>query len=254
MTRDPALYAELVGMLREFRIPIVSLLPGERIPERVAAVLTSAAESSSIDHPLVLGVEPGAERASLFATVQIATFAREGSQELFVGIDSGPAPGYAVLAGETAIAEGSMPRPEAVASFAAQLHGRFPSRSFRYRVGMGDRLFRTRIVNALWEVTHSIEVVDERGTTTGGSRGHRDAAAARRIAKIPGRAVRGPVGLEIRPGEIANLQRLSRISSGGTHTIPRSLAVRVLEGSLTLADAVEASRPSARFARGHASA
>jgi hypothetical protein len=251
VTRDPALYAELAPTLRELRVPVVSLLPGARIPERAAAVLTSPEEAPHIAHPQVLAVPAGAERATLRATVRIALVARDSAEELTIGVDPGPSPGFAVVDTSGTIAEGTLAHPESIAEFAARLAEQFPTRRFRFRVGLGDRLARTRIVNALWAVNRRIELVDERGTTRRGSRGERDAAAARRIARISGRVVQGPSGLEIRPGEIANLQRLSRISSGGTHTIPRSLAVRVLEGSLTLADAVEASRPSGapRFPR-----
>lgn len=256
VTRDPTLYAELAPALRELRVPVVSLLPGARIPERTAAVLTSPAEAPGISHPQVLAVAPGAERAALLATIRIVLLARDPAGELTVGVDPGPSPGFAVVDDSGEVAEGTLAAPESIAELAAQLADRFPARRFRYRVGGGDRLSRIRIVNALWSVTQRIELVDETGTSRRGMRGDRDAAAARRIARIPGPLVRGPSGLDIRPGEIANLQRLSRISSGGSHTIPRTLAVRVLEGSLSLAEAVEASRPSggSRFPRSRPSA
>ncbi|MCI4363559.1 MAG: hypothetical protein L3K13_04565 [Thermoplasmata archaeon] len=251
MTSDPALYAELAALLRDLRLPSVSLLPGQRVPKRVAVILTSTQEVPKVSYPKVLGVVPGADRASLLAALRSALGEGPSDTGLVVGIDPGPTPGYAVLAGDAVLSEGIISAPEVTAKFAVELRERFPSRPCLFRVGLGDRVARTRIVNALWKVSHNIELVDEHGTTPRGHRRPRDAAAARRIAGLPGRPVRGTSELQIRPGEIANLQRESRISSGGTHTIPRSLAVCVLEGSLSLADAVEASRPDPRLRSAH---
>jgi hypothetical protein len=254
MTSDPALYAELASLLRELHLPAVSLLPGQRVPDRVAVVLTSPREAAKVTHAKVLPVAPGADRGSLMAALRHALGKGTAGGALVVGIDPGPTPGYAVFSGDDLLVEGIIPAPEATARFADELRERFPARPFLFRVGHGDRLARTRIVNALWKVSRNIELVDEHGTTPRGHRRPRDAVAARRIACIPGRPVLGTSELQIRPGEIANLQRQSRISSGGTHTIPRALAVRVLEGSLSLADAVESSRPDLRPRAAHSSA
>ena len=62
--------------------------------------------------------------------------------------------------------------------------------------------------------------------------------AARRIAQTPGHVVRTPLTLHPTPGAIADVQRLSRIGSGGRLTIPRTAAHRVLCGELTLTEAV----------------
>ena len=93
-------------------------------------------------------------------------------------------------------------------------------------------------MNSLLEHHRSVEFVDEQGTTPRGHRRPRDAAAARTIAHLPGHPVREPLPLTVTPGEIANLQRLSREGSGGRLTISRSSAHRVLQGEMTLAEAV----------------
>ena len=241
-TRDPALYADLAGVLREQRIPSVSLLPGDRIPAHVAIVLTSPAEADSIRHPRVVGVPPDADRTSLVAAVTEAVAAMDPAAELVVGIDPGPRPGYAVLSTSACLIQGSLEAPEQAADLGRHLHRRFPERPLRFRVGSGDPLSRTRIVNALWELHRPIELVDESGTTPRGHRRPRDPVAARRIAGTPGRRVEGPSPLRITDGEITNVQRLSRETSGGHLTISRALASRVLEGQLTLLQAVEEGR------------
>jgi hypothetical protein len=241
------LYAELAAVLRERRIPSVSILPGDRMPDRVAAVLTSEAEASSISHPLVVAVPPDGDRTGIWAEVASALAAGDASEDLVVGIDPGPRPGYAILEGTRLLGEGIIDSPEDVARLGSHLRRRFPSRSLRFRVGSGDRLARDRIVNALLPLRRPIEVVDEHRTTPRGQRRPRDAIAARAIAGSAGRRVHGRALLTITPGEIANLQRLSREGSGGQFTIPRQLAEGVLRGDLTLTEAL--AEGSRRYSR-----
>jgi hypothetical protein len=240
VTRDPALYGELAGLLRERRWPAVSLLPGQRIPEHVAVVLTSAAEARTISHQRVLAVALDGDHRALGAAVEHALESGDAREEIIVGIDPGPRPGYAVWVGSSCLGEGNLDSPEAVTPFASQLHHRFPSRHVLFRVGAGDPPDRNRIVNELLAHHRAIEVVDERRTTPRGHRRPRDAAAARSIARIPGDAVRERIPLTFTPGEISNMQRLSRERSGGRFTIPRSSALRVLRGEVSLSDAVDA--------------
>jgi hypothetical protein len=239
VTRDPALYHELAGFLRERRWPIVSLLPGDRIPDRVAVVLTSPREVGLISHANVLAVAEDVDRRALEAAVEHALGSGEPVREIIVGIDPGPRPGYAILAGPTVIGEGNLESPEAAGPFANHLRHRFSSCHVLFRVGTGDPLARNRIVNALLAHPRSVELVDEQGTTPRGSRRPRDAAAARTIALTRGLSIRNRLPLTFTSGEVANLQRLSREGSGGRVTISRSSAHRVLRGEITLAEALD---------------
>jgi hypothetical protein len=251
VTRDPGLYHELAGFLRERRWPTVSLLPGDRIPDRVAVVLTSPQEVDLISHPNVLAVGEEVDRRALGAAVEHALGSGEPVQEIIVGIDPGPRPGYAILAGATVIGEGNLESPEAAGSFANHLRHRFSSCHVLFRVGTGDPLARNRIVNALLSHPRTVELVDEQGTTPRGSRRPRDAAAARTIARTRGLSIRDRLPLTFTSGEVANLQRLSREGSGGRVTISRSSAHRVLRGEITLAEALDevVERPSSRGSR-----
>ena len=243
VTRDPALYGELAGFLRERRLPSVSLLPGQRIPDRVAVVLTSPHEAELISHPNILVVAEDGDRRALGAAVEHALGAGDSVEDIVVGIDPGPRPGYAILAGASVLGEGVLESPESAGNFAVHLHHRFPSRHVIFRVGTGDPHARNRIVNGLLAHHREVELVDEEGTTPRGSRRPRDALAARSIARSRGHRVRQKLATSITPGEIANLQRLSREGSGGRVTISRSSAHRVLRGEVTLADAVAEALP-----------
>jgi hypothetical protein len=239
VTRDPSLYHELAGFLKERRLRSVSLLPGDRIPDGVAVVLTSAAESEQIGHANVLTVTEGGDRHALGAAIEQALGSGDTDEELIVGIDPGPRPGYAVLSGRSCLGEGNLDSPEEAERFAVHLRHRFPGRPLRFRVGSGDPPARNRIVNALFAHHRQVELVDENGTTPRGRRRPRDAAAARTIAHGRGTPIVGPLVDAVTPGEIANLQRLSRERSGGRVTISRSSAQRVRAGELSLAQAVE---------------
>lgn len=237
VTRDPTLYADLAGALRERRIDTLSLLPGDRIPSSVAVVLTSPEESAAISFPRVISVGSGGDRSVLWAAVEGALQGAP-THELVVGIDPGPRPGYAVLSGPTSLAQGNLDSPEAVAMFGRQLQRRFPDATVMYRVGSGDRTARDRILHVLWGLRRPVEIVDESGTTARGRPRPRDPASAARIARARGQRVHEPTSVRVTPGEIANLQRVSRMESGGHFTIPKALAVQVLEGRISLSEAL----------------
>lgn len=248
------MYAELAAVLRDRRVPTVSLLPGDRLPEAVVVVLTSEEEATRIAHPHVVAVPAEGDRTGIWAEMESALASGVSSGELVVGIDPGPRPGYSVLDGDVSIAEGILESPEAAGRLATHLRRRFPHRDLRFRVGHGDRPARDRIVNALLPSRRTVELVDEHRTTPRGARRPRDALAARAIARTPGRSVHQRAPLHITPGEIANLQRVSREGSGGLFTIPRAVAEDVLRGELTLSEALadgerRYATPSRRAAR-----
>jgi hypothetical protein len=239
-TRNPALYAVLVGWLREHRIPAVSVFPGDRLPGPVAAVLTSPDEAPLIRHAHVLPVTDEGDRTAVLAAVRHALGVGSEDDEIIVGFDPGPRPGFAVLAEGRPLAEGVLEAPEAAGRLGSLLRHRFPGHALRFRVGEGDPRARDRIVNSLVPLRRPVEIVDEHGTTPRGHRRPRDAAAARAIARASGHIVRGGGSPQVTPGEITNLQRLSRIGSGGSFTISRAIASQVLRGEITLPDAIAA--------------
>ena len=192
-------------------------------------------------HPKMLAVAPGGERPALWAAVELALHPGDPSEEIVLGLDPGPTPGFAVLSGDRCLAEGNLETPEAAAALTREVAHRFSSKALRIRVGSGDRLSRDRILTSLAPLRKVVEMVNERGTTPRGHRRPRDAIAARAIARAAGRpvtAARAAESIQITPGDIANLQRLSRERSGGQFTIPRSEADRVLRGELTLSEAL----------------
>lgn len=237
VTRDPVLYGELAAYLRDRKIPTVSLLPGQRVPSKVAIVVTSRAEAPKVRFPRVLVADP-LDLTALGAALREALVSDDPAQVLWVGIDTGPRPGYAVVRPDgRCLAEGVADSPEAVASLARELRRGFPRAEMIFRVGKGDEIRRDRVLNALVPLKLRVEVAHEERTTQPGRR-QNDPLAARAIARTRGEPVLEAAPLRITRGEVGNLQRISREMSGGKFTIPRALATSVLEGSTTLGDAM----------------
>src|SRR2546426_682403 len=129
---------------------------------------------------------------------------------------------------------------EASAFHVRQAVRTFPAKDIRVRVGLGDPTNRDRILKALARDALRVEVVDEAGTT------HRtaqpDVDAAIDIAKSSGRRVEAPVEIRPTPGEVREIQRRSRLDSGGVVTISSELAGAVARGDLTLEEAIAPAR------------
>jgi hypothetical protein len=139
--------------------------------------------------------------------------------------------------------------PEGVADIVRMALLGFPAERVRLRVGHGDPTNRNRIINALAPLGLPVEIVNEEGTTPRIPSPTPDADAAVEIARSRGvRAARFYV-VEPTPGEIREIQRQSRLSSGGEVTISQELAQRVARGDLTLSDAIDRHRRRTKSGR-----
>src|SRR2546429_4085459 len=141
--------------------------------------------------------------------------------------------------------------PEAVAFHVRQAIRTFPATEIRVRIGHGDPTNRNRILNALARDRLRVEIVDEAGTT------HRtpqpDVDAAIDIARTPGRRVQPPFEIRPTPGEVREIQRRSRLESGGGVTtsspVARAVAARGLSPPGTISPAPRHQRREQRPVR-----
>ncbi len=241
MTEDFRLYHDLVAALKARGLPFVSLPISRRIPESVGAVLTSPAEASRIHSSRVVPVED-IDRA--IARAQQLAKGKTEWRELLIGVDPGHHPGVAVLGDGDVLDTHLASSPEAVGTLVRDALRTFPAASARVRVGHGDPTNRDRILNSLSRERVRVEIVDEAGTTR--RTAQPDVDAAIRIARTAGTRVEPP--FEIRPtaGEIREIQRRSRVASGGQVTISSELAEAVARGEISLEDAVARRRPPVR--------
>ncbi len=237
LTEDFRLYHDVVAALRARGLPFVTLAFSRRVPEHVGAVLTSSAEAERIRAAHVVVVD---DVENAIARALQALKGKTEWRELLIGVDPGHEPGVAVLGDGDVLDTRLAPNPEAVRERILTALRMFPARQVRVRVGHGDPTNRNRILNALAQDGLRVEIVDEAGTT------HRtpqpDLDAAVDIARTPGVRVEPPFEVRPTPGEVREIQRRSRLQSGGRVTISTELADAVARGELTLDAAIDRQR------------
>lgn len=245
LTEDFRLYHDLVAALKARDIPFVSLSFARRVPETVGAVLTSPAEAPKVRFRHVVAVDEIDE--SVAKALQLLKGKSEW-RELLVGVDPGREPGVAIIGDGDVIDTRIAASPEAVAFHVRQAVRMFPARDVRVRVGHGDPTNRNRILNALARDRLPVEIVDEAGTTRRTPQPDVDAAID--IARTRGHRVEPPFEVRPTPGEVREIQRRSRLDSGGVVTISSELAGAVARGELSLEEAIARARRTGRGSKG----
>ena len=241
-TEDFGIFYELVRVLRALKMPFLSLSPSDRIPPNAGVVITTAPEEAQIEFRPCL-VVPGPDEKSVRMTVELAQEAltgKAGYESLTFGIDPGKRSGLAVLGDGTVIHTAESSSADELKEDIRRILRTHRSRRVRFRVGHGDPPNRNRIVNALLEFGHPVEITDERSTSRGNRMPH--VKAAMDIANNTGSVVRRKLETVPTQGEVSDTKRLSRLASGGTVTISDRLAEKVLKGELSIEDAIRMQR------------
>ena len=245
LTEDFRLYHDLVAALKARDLPFVSLSFSRRIPDSVGAVLTSPAEASRLRLRRVVPVDE--IDSSIAEAIQVLK-GKSTWAELSIGIDPGREPGVAIIGDGEVIDTRLAASPEAVAFHVRQAIRTFPAKEARIRIGHGDPTNRNRILNALAREGLPVEIVDEAGTTRRTPQPDVDAAID--IARSRGHPVKPPFEVRPTPGEVREIQRRSRLHSGGIVTISSDLAGAVARGDLSLEDAIARARRKGRRSKG----
>lgn len=233
VTEDFRFFYEVVRFLKERGQPFISLGFGDPLPLDVELVLTTDAERKRVrGRRVIAGPDPELTVRTALALLHGGTYGR-----LVVGVDPGPKPGMAFLGDGQVLHSDSVLSPEEVGPAVRDFLSLVSAQELLVRVGHGDPTNRDRVVNSLWDITHNIEVVDETSTTRHTGRPDADAAIA--IAQGRGELLLTLPQVEPTPGEVRDIQRLSRIESQGAVTISTSLAREVATGAMSLQDAVK---------------
>lgn len=246
VTGDARVYYIATKVLKEYRIPFLSLRVGERIPYDVEVVLTG--ERDKVDFPLRVIVRDENFIDELLAKLE----GRERFKNVFIAIDPGKRPGLSVVADGRVIEIYRLGSPRDV-DVIVELLEKYPSA--RIKIGHGAKRHRTMMLKALGEVLgydYPVIVVNEFRTTpkVGGieSSSVLDIVASINIGLRQGRKATIGELLEIKEPtkrEIEDIKRRSRELSGNI-TIPSSLAREVALGNLTLEEAIELHRRRSR--------
>jgi hypothetical protein len=238
-TNDFRFFYEVVRLLKKKGEPFVSLGRDGDVPPNVGVVITTPQERELVRFGKVVALE-GPEEAISTARCLLAGGTKY--RTIVMGIDPGKNTGLALFGEGKLLASETIGAPELVAdSISRLLRCLSYSRSVA-RVGHGDPTKGNRIIRAIWTLFDEVELVDETGTSV---RSHEpDVAAAKRIAMTKGILLSKPPAVKPTPGEVRDIQRLSRIESQGRVTISASLAYSVAMGDLTLSQAILEQRRS----------
>ena len=237
LTKDFRLYHDLVSHLKDRDLPFQSLSFTGKIPKTVDVILTSEEEFEQVQFArkvAVTNVEDGVSKALRLLR------GKRRYESLVIGIDPGKVPGVAVVGDGEVIETRLAASPEAVLHVAQQVLEDIPAKQALIRIGHGDKTNRNRIINAVSRLRLEIEIVDEKGTTRRTPQPDIDAAID--IAFASGKPAERRYEIEPTRGELREIQRWSRITSGGRITISKELAGTVVRGEQTLAEAIEKQR------------
>jgi hypothetical protein len=184
-------YYALVSRLRRAGLHFFSALPDSDFGD-CDVVLTTAEEASQFGKRALV-LEELDENPGIFKGQVVSRLTGEGDV-ILVGIDPGKRTGLAVFYGQTELAFNTFDSAGAVCSRVGAFAKGVPSSRLLVRVGNGNRLMATRLVDGLRRETPAatIELVDESGTSAGSSKMkgvQRDQVAAAKIAFRKGEVV-----------------------------------------------------------------
>jgi hypothetical protein len=237
MTENPSTYYEMLTALREEGLQPVSLCFSEPLPSNISVVVTSEEERHLVPFDNVI---TDADPEVVVTKVKSFLTGEKVISDLLIGIDPGHRPGIATLSNGLVLTRTLAPTPEAAGAIVEQLINRYNPSRVTIRLGNGDRTNRNRIFNALWDLGYVGEFVDESNTTKRSKTPDEDAAVE--IALTPGYLPRKRQNIAPGPGEIRNIQRLSRVQSEGQLTVSKELAMRVAAGEISMDQAIQMQR------------
>lgn len=238
LTQNFSLYHDLLKILKKRGIHYTSLSFHEPIPYNIDVILTSPEEKKDVQFDKIIACAPNSDMDVIID--KALNFLHTGPFNLLIGIDPGRTPGIAIFRDGTLLRSLNVSSPEEVYDTVKTLFDEWPSSDILIRVGHGAQLIRNRIINSLRELQVPIEIVDETSTSYVKTR-KSDKAAAQLIAITPGNPVKKMFSLHPKKGEIKDLQQRSR-EIDGQITISQDLAKQVLQGHLTLDDAIKKQR------------
>jgi len=240
-TKDFSLYHDILKVLKKRKLAYVSLSSPNDIPKKIGVILTSKKESRNIKSQKTIAIDIC---DSIDYAIDLALQKLTGKDvysKIFIGIDPGERPGIAIVGDDILLQKIQIDSPEKVVNSIIHFLRVYPSKEVQIRIGHGSIINRNRIINSLIPLKIPIEIVDETSTTPtqlkGRSEKDREAAAA--IALLSGGEVQTNLPLEPSRGAIKNVQKQSRKLTEGKYTISEGSALKVLQGKISLIEAIE---------------
>ena len=235
-TADFRLAYRLLASLKERKVRCAHVEQDADLPPSTSVWLASHEEVEAAADPLGIGatlesVESDVDRALRFV-------AKGGIvRDLAFGIDPGPRPGLAWVGDGRVLGTAQFESVDAAVDRICSLSDEIGHNSMIVRIGDGSRTISNRLANVCLARGLRVERVDERRTSRGLPRHHHPVSASK-IAQMDGAPITNKQPVVPTPGEIKEVQRLSRRISGGQVTISQSLAQAVAVGRLSMEEAI----------------
>ena len=238
-------YYGVASYLKEEGLGFMSVRIGEPLPVRDTVVITTEKEAVLIEHPRIYYHDD----PMIAARMAIQALKMEKKyDEVVIGIDPGKAIGMAVVGDGRVLGASVLSAPEDVPEELSFYLDSYTAERFIIRIGDGDRTVRDRIITEIWPLGLEMEMVKEQdvkkeerraGEFAKRKRDASDIAAAIGISLKQGAVISERP--EVRPsdGELREIQRRSRIRSGGSITISKELARQVAKGEKGMDEAIE---------------
>ncbi len=243
-TSDARVYYTATKVLKEYKIPFLSLKVGEEIPFDIEVVLTAERDLPLIDFPVKIAIHDESFIDELLTRLE----GRKEFKKVYIAIDPGERPGLSVVADNRVIEVHHLRSPKDV-DVIVELLGKYPRA--RIKIGHGARRQRMLMLKSLADLLgydYPVIMVNEARTTpkVGGleASGVSDIVAAINIGLRDGQETRIGELLEVKEPtkrEIDDIKRRSREISG-TITISSHLAREVALGNMTLEEAIRKHR------------
>lgn len=177
-TQNLRFYYNMLGELRRWELPVVSLKAGTDSPKDVPVIF------SSIDDPVFFFNQVrGDLPIQMIRHILPKILGERSFGQVIVGIDPGPKPGVAVLADNILVEAHEFSDLHKLKEFITQVKDHYDYESIMLRIGHGDKPNRNRILNALYQVGMKIFIVNEEGTSMP-HQTHDNIISAARIADI----------------------------------------------------------------------
>lgn len=230
---DVVLSFRLMQRLKQMNIQFELLEPHHTIPQ-YSIVFTDHPQHP---HPQAIFVDVHSIEQALEQYFAIVHKIDEDAM-LIIGIDPGPRPACAWRTNKQPVDAHQCESVDDLFSFLTKLSRRYNTLRIKVRVGNGSPVDRDRIINRCFSRGYLVEEVDEKATSRGPNR-HDHTKAAIRISMKAGKSVFLERIIEPSKGFIRNIQRESRVVSGGKTTISSLLAKKVALGELSIEEALE---------------
>ncbi len=182
-TSDFKFYHDIIHLLREWKLPFVSIESIDSVPDYVSVVLSSSKDEIELEHQVKADNPKQALRMSLSRLLM-----KEAFESLVIGIDPGPYPGLAVLADNVLTEAFECASTDIIGDEVSAIISSYNYIDLEIKIGNGDAPNRDCIIKNLNAIGLSLRIVDEKNTSFP-HKIHDNALSAARIAQVEDRYV-----------------------------------------------------------------